>query len=66
MLRKVENLEDYFVDDYGKKELRLKIFKVNLVQFSNIIDEELLAKMFGDTLEALAGKIINTTDKEKY
>ena len=32
---------------------------------SNIIDEELFAKIFGYTLEALANKLINTTNKEE-
>ena len=31
----------------------------------NIIDEELFAKIFGYTLEALANKLINTTNKEE-
>ena len=32
---------------------------------ANIIDEELFAKIFGDTLEALANKLINSTNKEE-
>ena len=32
---------------------------------ANIIDEELFVKKFGDTLEALANKLINTTNKEE-
>ena len=31
----------------------------------NIIDKELFAKIFGYTLEALANKLINTTNKEE-
>ena len=31
----------------------------------NIIDEELFAKIFGYTLEALANKLITTTNKEE-
>ena len=32
---------------------------------ANIIDAELFKKIFGDTLEALANKLINTTNKEE-
>ena len=66
MLKTVENLEEYFVDDYGNKELAFKVFKLKLVHLRNIIDEELFAKIFGYTLEALASKLINTIDKEEY
>ena len=66
MLKTVENLEEYFVDDYGNKELAFKVFKLKLVHLTNIIDEELFSKIFGYTLEALASKLINTIDKEEY
>ena len=37
-IRKVENLgEDRFMDDYGDKELKFKIFKLELAHLSNII-----------------------------
>ena len=32
---------------------------------ANIIDKELFVKKFGDTLEALTNKLINTTNKEE-
>ena len=64
MLRKVENLEEYFVDDYSNKELAFKVFKLELAHSANI-DEELFAKMFGYKLKALANKLINTTNKEQ-
>ena len=63
LLRKVEEVY-YYTEDYDNKELKLKIFKVKLAQFSNIIDEGLLVSIFGDTLEALASKLINITDKK--
>ena len=69
LLRKIENLEVYYyhyTDDYDDKESKLKVFKVKLAQFSNIIDEELFTKIFGDTLETLASKLINTMGKEEY
>ena len=40
--KKVENLgEFWFSDDYGDKELKFKMFKLKLADFSNIIDEKL-------------------------
>ena len=37
-IRKVENLgENRFMDDYGDKELKFKIFKLELAHLSNII-----------------------------
>ena len=37
-IRKVENLDEYrFMDDYGDKELKFKIFKLELAHLSNII-----------------------------
>ena len=69
LLRKIENVEVYYyyyTGDYDDKESKLKVFKVKLAQFSNIIDEELFTKIFGDTLETLASKLINTMGKEEY
>ena len=37
-IRTVENLEEYFVDDYGNKELVFKFFKLKLAHLTNIID----------------------------
>ena len=65
-LRKVKNLRMYyFTRNYGNKELAFKVFKLKLAQLANIIDAELFKKIFGDTLEALANKLINTTNKEE-
>ena len=65
-LRKIEDLEEYWnTDDYGNKELKLKYFKLRLAYLSNDIDNQLLKQIFGHTLETLANKLINTTNKEK-
>ena len=64
-LKKVEKLNDHFINNFGDKELKSKIFKIKLVDMSNTIDEKLFKKIFGHTLIKLADKLINTTDKEK-
>ena len=51
--------------DYGDKELKYEVFKIKLAYFSNFIDEELFAEIFGHTFETLANKLINTTNKEE-
>ena len=43
----------------------MKIFKLNLANCSNFIEEELFAEIFGHTLVTLANKLINTTNKEE-
>ena len=64
-IRKVENLgEDRFMDDYGDKELKFKIFKLELAHLSNIIDKKIFEQICGHTFETLVNKIINTTNKE--
>ena len=55
----------YYTEDYDDKQLKRKVFKLRLARLANIIDKELFAKIFGYTLEALANKLINTTDKEE-
>ena len=50
--------------DYDNKELKLKIFKLQIARLSNIINEKLFEQIFGHTLIKLANKVINTTDKE--
>ena len=41
-IRKVENLDEYrFMDDYGDKELKFKIFKLELAHLSNIIGKKI-------------------------
>ena len=38
-IKKVENLDDYYhVNDSGDKELKLKIFKLQIAHLSNVID----------------------------
>ena len=48
----------YYTKDYDDKELRLKVL-------ADVIGEELFAKIFGYTLEALVNKLINTINKEE-
>ena len=65
-LEKVENLEEYyFINDFDDKELKSKIFKLKLAHFLKIIVKKLFEQIFGHTLEALANKLINTTNKQK-
>ena len=65
-IRKVQNLDDYYyVNDFGDKELKFKIFKLKLAHLSNIIDKKLFEQIFGHTLIKLADKLINTTNKEE-
>ena len=64
-IRKVKNLNEYYdMHDYDNKELKLKIFKLQIARLSNIINEKLFEQIFGHTLIKLANKVINTTDKE--
>ena len=51
--------------DYDNKELKLKIFKLQIARLSNIINEKLFEQIFGHTLIKLADKLINTTNKEE-
>ena len=64
--KKVKNLEDYYyLDDFGDKELKFKIFKLKLAHLSSEIDQNLFELIFGHTLETLVNKLINTTNKEE-
>ena len=63
-LEKVENLDQYFVNDFDDKELKSKIFKLKLIHFLKIIDKKLFEQIFGHTLEALTNKLIITTSKK--
>ena len=66
LLRKIKNLEMYYyTKDYDDKELAFKVFKLKLAHLANIIDEELIANIFGYTLEVLVNKLINATNKEE-
>ena len=65
-LEKLENLNEYHdMHDYDNKELKLKIFKLQIARLSNIINEKLFEQIFGHTLIKLANKLINTTNKEE-
>ena len=65
-IKKVENLEEYyFINDFGDKELKFKIFKLKLAHLSNEIDENLFKQIFDHKFETLANKLINTTNKEE-
>ena len=65
-IRKIKNLDDYYyVNDFGDKELKFKIFKLKLAHLSNEIDENLFKQIFGHKFETLANKLINTTNNEK-
>ena len=65
-LEKLENLNEYHdMHDYDNKELKLKIFKLQIARLSNIINKKLFEQIFGHTLIKLANKLINTTDKEE-
>ena len=65
-IKKVENLDEYyFINDFGDKELKFKIFKLKLAHLSNEIDEDLFEQIFDHKFETLANKLINTTNKEE-
>ena len=65
-IKKVENLEEYyFINDFGDKELKFKIFKLKLAHLSNEIDENLFEQIFDHKFETLANKLINTINKEE-
>ena len=65
-IRKIKNLDDYYyVNNFGDKELKFKIFKLKLAHLSNEIDEDLFEQIFDHKFEALANKLINTTNKEE-
>ena len=51
--------------DYGDKELKFKYFKIELADLSNKIDKKLFEQIFGHTLETLADKLINATNKKE-
>ena len=68
LIKKLKNLNDYYyynVNDFGDKELKFKIFKLELAHLSNEIDENLFEQIFDHKFETLANKLINTTNKEE-
>ena len=65
-IKKVKNLDEYYyINNFGNKELKFKIFKLKLAYLSNIIDKKIFKQIFGHTFETLAHKLINTTNKEE-
>ena len=65
LLKKVEDLDYYWSLSYDDKEIKFKIFKLNLAYCLSFINEELFEKLFGYPLIKLAKKLINTTNKEE-
>ena len=64
--RKVENLEEYyFINNFGDKELKSKIFKLRLAHLLNEIDEDLFEQIFDNKFETSVNKLINTTNREE-
>ena len=63
-LKKRKNLKGPYAD-YDDKELKSKLFKIQLADMSNEIDKKLFKTIFGHTLIKLADKLIITTDKEE-
>ena len=53
------------MEGYCDKELEFKIFKIRFAHLSNIIEKKLFKQIFGHTLETLANKLINITNKEE-
>ena len=66
IVKKREDLKGFWsYNDFGDKELKSKYFKIELADMSNEIDKKLFEQIFGHTLETLANKLINTTNKEE-
>ena len=64
LLKKLEDLKwNWPYDDFGDKELKFKYFQIKVADMPNDIDEKLFEQIFSHTLEALANKLINTTNK---
>ena len=65
-LKTVKNLvQSSSINNFDDKELKSKIFKLKLAHLLKIIDKKLFEQIFGHTLEALANKLINTTNKKE-
>ena len=66
LLKKLEVLKRYYPsNNFRDKELKSKYFEIELAGMSNQINEKLFKQIFGHTLETLANKLINTTNKEE-
>ena len=65
-LAKVENLDEYyFINDFDEKELKSKIFKLNVSRLLKLIDKKLFEQILVHTLETLGNKLISTTNKKE-
>ena len=65
-VKKREDLKRFWpYNDFSDKELKFKYFKLKLADMSNEIDKKLFEQIFGHTLETLANKLINTTNKKE-
>ena len=65
--RKVKNLNEYYdMHDYDNKELKLKIFKLQIAHLSTMINKKLFEQISGHTLIKLANNVTNTKNKEEY
>ena len=66
IVKKRENLKEFWpYKDFGDKELKFKYLKMELANMSNEIDKNLFKQIFGHTLETLANKLIDITNKEE-
>ena len=64
-LDKLKGLKGYWsYSNFGDKELIYKYFKIELADISRQIVKKFFKQIFGHTLETLANKLINTTNKE--
>ena len=63
LIRKIKNLDDYYyVNNFGDKEFKFKIFKLKLAHLSNDIGKNLFEQIFDYKFETIANKFINTTN----
>ena len=64
-LDKLKGLKGYWsYNSFGDKELIYKYFKTELADISSEIVKKFFKQIFGHTLETLANKLMNTTNKE--
>ena len=68
-IKSIKKREDLKVfcpyNNFGCKELKFKYFKIQLADMSNEIENKLFEQLFGHTLETLANKLMNTTNREE-
>ena len=64
IVKKRENLKGFWpYKDFGDKDLKFKYLKIELSGMANEIDKNIFKQIFGHTLETLANKLINITNK---